>query len=692
MLRVILIPGWMIFFVNGFCQPAMPSLETVTIAVFSDNHQPVEGATIAMLHLHDSLLLKTVLTDASGHGVFADVGTDSFFCFVTCAGFQPLYSQVYRRPAAGAILPLVLQPATGSLKNVVVLSRKALIQKVGGKVLVNVDASPTNTGTTVLEVLEKSPGVTVDKNGTVSLQGKTGVLVMIDDKPTYLQGAELANLLGSISSSHVEQIELMATPPAKYDAAGNTGIINIKTKKNKQQGFNVALTVAPGIGRYPKSNNNMALNYRKGKLNSFLTYSLNYNKGYTYIYALRNYYADSNTAASYLEQPSMLNSHSLNHTVKTGVDYALSAHTTIGVSLSGIFTHRKGNSTTSAAWQNAEGLTDSLIETLSHTQSGLRNGWMNLNLKHAIGKQQEVSVDVDGITYKIGNEQSFSNELQQPGGYKEGTRGHLPATIRILSAKADHTLRLGKKAKLESGYKASHIATDNTADYQYNDGTQWRDDLGKSNHFVYTETIHALYSSFDLKDNRFAWQAGLRYEDTRYEARQLGNALVKDSSFSRHYRNLFPAGSLSFTADSANTFTLTAGRRIRPAGVSKAEPFCVYHQQIHLPARQSLFFTTIQLEHRAGTPVQTMAVHLPFVQPHCKLFFAVVSYRKQRNSHLHRRQCGQDAQPWLVGYGAGIAGKLVVGNGAGGCQLQIPERRCLANLYVNRETTEPEHQ
>src|SRR5205814_8002672 len=113
-----------------------------------------------------------------------------------------------------------LAPAGNMLQGVNIRSKKLYIQRLEGKTILNVDAAITNTGTTVLEVLEKSPGVTVDRNGGISLQGKANVLVLIDDKPTYLSGAELNNLLSSMSSSQVENIELMTNPPSKYEASG----------------------------------------------------------------------------------------------------------------------------------------------------------------------------------------------------------------------------------------------------------------------------------------------------------------------------------------------------------------------------------------------------------------------------------------------------------------------------------------
>src|SRR5579862_3482597 len=130
------------------------------------------------------------------------------------------------------------KPKTTLLQEATVTGRLPVVQRKKDRTIINVEASPTNTGSTVLEVLERSPGVTVDRNGGISLNGKPGVLVLIDDKPTYLNGDDLNNLLSSMNSSQVAKIELIANPPARYDAAGNAGIINIKTKKNKNDGLN----------------------------------------------------------------------------------------------------------------------------------------------------------------------------------------------------------------------------------------------------------------------------------------------------------------------------------------------------------------------------------------------------------------------------------------------------------------------
>lgn len=545
------------------------------VTVFSEKRQPLEGATIELIQTNDTILIKTAITDNRGTAVFKKMPNSNYYFTITYAGYQFYTTPIYQIPllAGNNYVEVVLQPFTGTLQNVSVVSRKPFVQHVQGKIVVNPEASVTNAGTTVLEVLEKSPGVIVDKNGNISLQGKAGVMVMIDGKPTYLTGTDLSSLLGSMSSGQVEQIELMTNPPAKYDASGNAGIINIKTKKNKQKGFNGTATITGGQGRYPKANSSLVINYRTGKFNGFLTYSINHNKYWNKMYALRNYYDNNGVITAKLEQPTVFLGRFTNNTLKTGIEYYASPKTTLGLTFTGIHVNRKSNNEASAIWMNAAGGIDSTIGTYSTGKNTFANNAVNINLRHVFNKSQDLSVDIDWLKYDITNEQSFNNRLLATGGYSEASLGNIPAQIDIFSAKADYTLHFGKDSKLETGIKTSHINTDNLAMYQYFDGSQWYEDYGKSNHFLYKENIHALYASYEKKYRRITFQAGIRYEATSYDAHQLGNLMRRDSSFSRNYNGLFPSGYVSYQMDSAHTFSFTASRRIDRPAFQKLNPF-----------------------------------------------------------------------------------------------------------------------
>ncbi len=149
------------------------------------------------------------------------------------------------------------------------------------RMVINVENSIVSSGNNVLEVLEKAPGVTIDRqNDQIQLKGKQGVIVLIDGKQTYLSGQDLSNLLKSTQSENIEKIEIITNPSSKYDASGNSGIINIKMKKNKIYGTNGSATVGAGYGKFAKKNSSLMLNHRVGKFNAFGNYSYTNNKSY----------------------------------------------------------------------------------------------------------------------------------------------------------------------------------------------------------------------------------------------------------------------------------------------------------------------------------------------------------------------------------------------------------------------------
>ncbi len=554
----------------GLCQTA--AVPAFTITIINEQNEFLEGAIIEITDTLSGKKLPSAVTDKNGIAVLQLSPGAGYLLNAHFLGYADKRILVTGKLISEKKITIALVPDSKTLETVRVTSRKPFIQQAQGKVIINVDVAVTNSGTTILEVLEKSPGVMVDKNGGISLQGKTGVLVLIDDKQTYLSGADLNNLLSGMSSSQVEQIELITSPSSKYDASGNAGIINIKTKKNKQVGFNGVFSTAYSQGRYPKSNNSIVLNYRNGRFNTFLTYSNNYNKNFTDLYALRRYY-NNGILTAMLDEPTIFIGKNFSNTIKTGIDFFASSKTTIGIVLSGLTINRTNNSGALANWKNASGGTDSSIKTLGSSNYRFDNFGINLNGKHNLSKTEELSVDLDLLKYDIQNNQSFSSYLQSAGGYSESSRGSLPSTIHIYSAKADYHLQTGSNSKIESGYKLSGINTDNIAAYEYFDSAQWKEDLGKSNHFLYKEAINALYISFEQKLSRFNFQAGVRYENTHYDASQLGNSTRKDSAFSNNYAGFFPSGYLSFHADSSNTFTFTAGRRIDRPPFQKLNPF-----------------------------------------------------------------------------------------------------------------------
>ena len=564
----------LIFFLNAgyYCFAQSPAGKEIHITVEGESRSVISNVTINLLK-QDSTMLQVTLTDASGKARFKELRSDSYIIKATHAGYQTAFLSAVDLttvPVFTAIITMNQEAAL--LKDVTVTAKKPFAQFLPDKTIINVEAGITNAGATVMEVLEKSPGITVDREGNISMKGRPAVMVMIDGKMTQLSGTDLQNLLSGMNASQVDVIELIENPGAKYDAAGNAGIINIKTKKNKQKGLNGSLSTSYGQGRLPKNNNSFIINFRSGALNFFGTYNTNFSQSLLDMYVLRTYYRGDGSISSLLQQPYNTRTTNQTHSFRSGVDYFVSNKTILGLVYNGTYLYRDSRSVSNIEWKRESGLIDSTIRTIGTRETDLKQNGLNFNARHTFNPNRELSADVDIISYKINNNQYFENQIVAPGSIAEASKGDIPSSLKIFSARTDYSHRFNSLL-WEAGAKSARVETDNLAQYYFLYANEWKDDLGKSNHFLYTENIHAAYSSVDKKTGKWHWQTGLRYEYTTYKAKQLGNAVIKDSSFNRNYGSLFPTAFITYEADSSNSFTFRTGRRIDRPAFHKLNPF-----------------------------------------------------------------------------------------------------------------------
>ncbi len=474
-----------------------------------------------------------------------------------------------------------LVPIARELSAVTVTGHRPLIEQRIDRMVVNVDAAVTNVGATALEVLEKSPGITLDKDGNISLKGKQGVQVFIDGKPSYLSGADLVNLLRNMTASQLDQIEIMTNPPAKYDAAGNSGIINIKTKKNKVKGFNGSATAGYSQGVYWSTNESLNMNYRNNKFNVFMNYNFNKNNGFQQLDIHRSYKAsDGKTVIAQFDQSAFMPRTNINDNLKFGLDYYATKKTTIGFLLSGFVNPGTNNNYNTSYLKDANGVVDSIVQSTSLNQSTWKNGSVNLNFRHEYDSTgRELTADLDYSSYVSRSNQDFVNASYFPDMTPKSEThlvSTLPVNINIYSAKADYTHPLNKTTKLEAGVKSSFVNTDNAANYFNLIGGSEVPDYTKTNRFQYDENINAAYISMNKQVKKFGIQAGLRFENTNYKGHQLGNPAVPDSLFRNTYNNLFPTVFISYAADKNNQFGLSLGRRIDRPAYGDLNPFLFF--------------------------------------------------------------------------------------------------------------------
>jgi hypothetical protein len=545
------------------------------------DQKTIDAATVSLLKAKDSGLVKLSLTDKEGNFSFDNVKMGDYIIMASSIGHRKVYSKpvsvIEGSNLSVGTLQLITQATT--LQTVAVDSKKPYIERQIDKTVLNVDALISNAGSTAMEVLEKAPGVSVDKDGNISLKGKQGVIIMMDGKPAYLSGQQLSNLLKSMPSSAIEQIEIMTNPSAKYDASGNSGIINLRTKKNKMLGFNGSNSATYSQGIYARYSNSVNLNYRKGKVNLFGNYNYSKRTGFENISILRNFRNSSTKEIETIfEQASAMKNNGHSHNAKAGLDFYANNKTTLGIVFSGYINPRNNAGVNTTLLKNNNSEVDSILYATNAEKNNYTNFGTNFNFRHVFDStKKEITVDLDYRSYNQSANQFFTNNyLNADMSKKRGSselRGHLPSDIKIYSAKVDYTMPLKKGAKFEAGAKTSYVTTDNNARYDNNTSSGWETDFGKTNHFIYKENINAAYLNFNKQFKKLGIQTGLRVENTIANGDQLGNALRRDSSFTRNYTDLFPTVYLSYQANKNNNYNLNFGRRIDRPSYQDLNPF-----------------------------------------------------------------------------------------------------------------------
>lgn len=550
--------------------------------VGDQEQKPLTAASVGLLRSADSSVLKMAVSDKDGVYRFENIPEGKYLVSISAAGFAKGWSQVFTTTAGESEVPVInLKISSKELGQVTVTAQRPMVEQKIDRTVLNVEASVTNVGANALEVLEKAPGVQVDKDGNISLKGKQGVMVMLDGRPSYLSGAELAAMLRGMQASQLDQIEIMTNPPAKFDASGNSGIINIKTKKNKMKGFNGNLTAGYGQGVYSKTNESLNLNYRNGKFNLTGVYSFGRNNNFQELTIHRRYKNDDGSTNAIFEQTSLMRRRNMNNNLKIGLDYYLTQKTTLGLTVSGFYNVNSNMMDNNSYLQDPGAKLDSIVNANSYIRETWKNGSVNMNLRHQYDSTgKEITIDLDYIRYDAGNNQNFINTTYNPDfvkKYDERLRGDLPIDISIYSAKMDYTLPLKKGAKLEFGMKSSYVQTDSRANYFILDASYWKTDYTKTNFFEYKENINAAYVSLNKQlTKKLGVQAGLRFENTNYKGFQYGNPNKTDSSFDRTYNNLFPTVYFSYAADKKNQLGLSFGRRIDRPAYQNLNPFLFF--------------------------------------------------------------------------------------------------------------------
>ncbi len=558
---------------------AQSELTSVKGAVLDEKKEPAPFANVLLLNEVDSVLVKGVTTETDGRYLIDQVKAGKYLLMVSVLGYEKNYSPLLLESGKPVSLePVVLVPEEQKLKEVTVVAKKPFIEQLIDRTVVNVENSIVSAGATALEVLERAPGVTVDQqNDRLKLRGKEGIIVQIDGKQSYLSEQELIDLLKNTPSDNIEKIELITNPSSKYDAAGNSGIINIKFKKNKNFGTNGTVTAGGGITsrNLLRGNGSLSLNHREGKVSIFGTVNGFKGEGFNTNHIERSIpYEGKKT---YFDQYSGMNWSAYNYSFRGGVDYYISDKTTVGVLASGFKNGFEGPRTTDTKILDDNKVLSQTYNTQSVNDNNLNNITANLNLKHLFDdKGKELTFDVDYVNYDRSGGTYMDTRYFNPDGSSVGVpeimRNQTPSKINIGVAKIDFTRPVGK-GKIEVGAKSSLVTAENNMVFENQFDSKWELDPNRSNQFNYDENINAAYGNYSGQLNaKTKFQLGLRLEHTS----STGNSVTMNKINKREYVNLFPSVFLSRDLDSNNVLNLSYSYRIDRPNYQSLNPFEYY--------------------------------------------------------------------------------------------------------------------
>jgi iron complex outermembrane recepter protein len=571
--RIVIILAIILSSLSGFAQK-------IVGIVLNEDSSKLAGCTISLTNISTKKIVKLTTTNKQGEYTFENIQIDSFQIAVSYVGYLDFKtSALALKPNETTVVPnIILQKSKNNLSEVVVTAKRQMLEVKADKIVVNVEGTINAVGSDALELIRKAPGVAVDQDENIQMSGKSGVQIYIDGKPSPLTGEDLANYLKALQSSQIDALELITNPSAKYEAAGNAGIINIRLKKNKTIGTNGSILAGYAIGVKSKYNGGFNINNRTKSINVFANYNYNYANNRI---DFRTYRKLADTSFDLKADRGFLNK---THGFKTGIDIFQNKTTTWGFLVTGNLTNSNpnGKSDNIIIANNTNSITK-ILESNSNQTGNDNNVNFNANYKYANAKNKVLNIDADFGTFKL------TRDLYQPNVYYNATKTSILnevnynlislAKINIYSFKTDYEQPFAK-GTIGIGGKFSYVTNNNNfRRYDVLSPTLQIIDVSKSNQYNYKENVNALYVNYNRSWKNIQLQTGLRGEQTYSSGSSyaiLTNEIVDYNNvkkFNRNYINLFPSIGISFIKNPISTWNITAGRRVDRPNYQDLNPF-----------------------------------------------------------------------------------------------------------------------
>ncbi len=536
--------------------------------LINEASEPLPFANILVQYEADTSLYKGFISDENGHFAF-EIPNDSFLLQFNFLGLHPLtLSADSVQKLEG---PITLSPLSNQLTSVEVTAAKPLLQRLEDRLLVQVSDSPLSLGSNTLDILQRSPGIIVDQDGNISINGRSGVRIYLDGKDLRLSGDQLSSFLEGLTASNIERIEIITNPSAKYEAQGNAGIVDIITKKGLLMGTNGSISLSPGLGRYFRWENNISFNHRRKKLNLYGQYNFAKRNQYMEIIIDRKF-LENGAPREIIDMQTLFRLPIETHAPRLGLDYEISQNTTVGI-LVNAFSNITGQISDNEIISRDESSTPKQFQlTDGNTKTNWHQFNSNVNLSHTFSNQGKLKFDLNYARYDNGSDQTFDSRFLRPDEtllLENSLIGNVNGQLDLLGLAIDYSTPLGSNKTFEIGWKNTLVNTDNDLEYfdVENDVTSINE--GLSNRFIYHEEIYGAYANLRFKQERWNGSIGLRAEKTAIE----GDQRSTDEKFTNNYLNIFPTASINYSLHQNHTLGFSVSRRLDRPGYNDLNPF-----------------------------------------------------------------------------------------------------------------------
>lgn len=550
--------------------------QTSIKGVVRDANAGVSFTNVLFLNPMDSSLVKGAVSNAEGNFKLS-ANQGNYLLKISSIGYQDYFASLTVNQNSQDLGVITLVEDAEQLEEVVVTAEKPIFEQKIDRTVINVQSSITASAGSALDILEKSPGVTVDRsNYSLALAGKSGVRVMINGKISRMPLSAAVQMLEGMNADNVESVELITTPPAKYEAEGDAGLINIVLKQTTDAGTNGSFSLFTGYGGGEKVGGSLNFNHRKKGWNIFGNYSYRLDhteqlNGNDKIVITDEGDETRTNTVSYRDPITY------SHNAQLGFDYQLSEKTLVGAGVT--FFDRDWN-------MDAINKVDYLInnnpsyalDMVNHEVNKSTYLVYNANVEHTFDDRHTLSAEVDYITFDSSNPTDYQQSFEDIDG--SNGANSLPdiysskeTPLSTLVPRLDYTFQINENTTLEAGVKGAFNTLDNSVQVIYVENGVSSVDPDLTREVDMTEDILAAYSSISFKaTEKLGINLGLRYEHTTTD---LDSRTEQDVVY-RDYGQWFPSLFINKTINDDHSWVLSYSRRVTRPTFNEIAPFVIF--------------------------------------------------------------------------------------------------------------------